>query len=522
MDSSTAQDGDFAASRQQLCVPQEAPGTVTLHRLNRLEFENSVRDLFGVGGHPAADFPPDPGANGFDNNADALSMNYDLLDQVQKAAERIVTEALQGANHTALTSCSDPSTDAAICARESLGRLAPRVWRRPVTPEELDELVALAGVAFAQGDALEQGLQLAWQAMIVSPNFLFRPELDPDPASPAPHPLTDYELASRLSYFLYSSVPDDELIAAATAGSLRTGIELERQTRRMLTDPKAASFVENFSEQWLGLRNLKDHAPSLDSASSFNESIRDNMRRETLDFFGSFVAGGNSLDLLTADYTFVSPSLATYYGLASPPSADSRRISIADTPRRGLLGHGSILTVTSASDRTSPVRRGQWVLSRLLCSPPPPPPPEAQAQFDQVDQTASKREQMRQHRAKPECVGCHRSMDPIGFGLENFDEFGTYRTTERGAPVDATGELPDGTTFDGAAQLATVLRADPRFPDCLSRNVFVYALGRETVDTDTCRLEGFKKDFGNYGYELKDLITTIVLSDAFRHRQGGT
>jgi hypothetical protein len=407
------------------------------------------------------------------------------------------------------------------CARRILSAFARRAWRRPVSDGELARLLAHIDVARAQGEDVERGLELAVAAALSSPNFLFRFEFDPDPESLEPHPLGDYELASRLSYFIWSSMPDDELLEAADAGTLHERDVLAAQVDRMLADGKADALVENFAGQWMNLRALADHEVDATAFPDFTDALRDDMVTETKLLFRDFISGERPVsELLTAEYTYLNDRLAEHYGLEPPAGGDFARVSLAGGERRGLLGQGSILTVTSVQTRTSPVKRGKWVLEQLLCSAPPPPPPGVPPLDGETDVTGSIRDRMEAHRANPVCAACHQAMDPIGFALEHFDGVGAWRDKDGEYDIDATGTLPDGTSFDGAVELAQVLANDPRFPRCLTRKLMTYALGRGMEAGDQPLVDAVAREFVRGGLRLPDLVRAIALSDAFLYRRG--
>ncbi|WP_233261490.1 DUF1592 domain-containing protein [Vitiosangium sp. GDMCC 1.1324] len=500
------------------CQGPNDPGRVTLHRLNRAEYDNTVRDLLGDTTHPASDFPMDDHGYGFDNNADVLSLGPLLMEKYSAAAETLVE-----ASWTRMRVCTPDPADPLPCARLTLERFARRAWRRPVTQAEVDRLMAFLPLALSRGDTSDTGLKLAMRAVLLSPHFLYRVELDPDPTSTASHPLNDHELASRLSYFLWSSMPDDALMTAADEGSLHTPEELERQVRRMLEDPKSDALVDNFAGQWLYTRALESVHPD-PLLYPFDDALREAMRQETWLVFREFLHGDHrARDLVDADFTYVNDRLAQHYGLPVPGTTEMQRISLAGHPERsGLLGQGSILSVTSHPDRTSPVKRGLWVLEQLMCKAPPPPPPNVEGLPPPVDPKMSIKQRMAQHRTDPSCSGCHAMMDPIGYGLENLNAVGAWRQNEEvsGARVDPSGELPGGIPFKDGIELRAILKADPALDHCIAQHLFTYGLGRGPVHADACTLESISKETEARGGRLSDLILSITRSEAFTHRRG--
>lgn len=492
-------------------------GHVTVHRLNRTEYDNTVRDLIGDTRNLAAAFPPDNGAEGFTNNADALTMSPLLFEQYEAAAEKL---AVVAAANPKITRCSAPASSSA-CSTEILSRFVKRAWRRSVTPDEVARLVSLVDRSQLGGLPFTQGLELAIKATLLSPSFLFRIELDPDPTSTTPRPLSDFELASRLSYFLWSSMPDDALFAYAEAGKLSTPKVFDAQVKRMIADPRSSALVDNFASEWL-LHTLGDVSPDKTIFPQFDEELRRSMAAETKAFVATFLFGDRSLDgMFDADFTFVNARLASHYGIAGVSGEGLVRVQLGPEARRsGLLSQGSILTMTSVATRTSPVRRGEWVLSELLCSPPPPPPPDIPA-LTEGSKTGTVRQRMEEHRRNPVCASCHAQMDPIGFALEHYDAIGRWRELDEGLPIDASGQLPGGRTIDGSVDLAKAIKADPRFASCSTRKLYAYALGRSPQPFDAQRLAALTRSFVDGDHRMKDLVSNVIYSDAFRTRRGG-
>ena len=638
--------------------PLSDPGRVTLHRLNRVEYNNTVRDLLGTSQTPADDFPPDDRGYGFDNIADVLSTSPLHLEMYQAAAESLIDEALGSSSSVGegsqqleaetvggsvgsvsgtawnlfsngevtasvelpadgqyrvsvrawgqqagpdpaqmsislggrtlatvdVTATSDApevyeattestrgnqvvsvaflndyydsaagadrnllvdwiriegplgvmpgttSTRARImvceeetdaCARQILEAFTLRAWRRPASAAELDRLMSFTTLASAQGDSWEQGVRLSLQSVLVSPHFLYRVEIDPDPASTEPHPLTDFELASRLSYFLWSSMPDDELLGLAQAGMLQDADVLRAQAERMLMDPRAEALIDNFAGQWLFARKVDDHVPDYEVYPSYDAELGESMKRELELFFRDFLYEDIPVDeMLTADFTYVDARLAAHYGVTAS-GADFTRVTLPPERRAGLLGKGAILMVTSHATRTSPVKRGVWVLEQLLCAAPPPPPPGVEGLEDQELTAGTLRERMEMHRRDPVCASCHQLMDPIGLGLETFDGIGAYRTEDAGEPIDSSGTLPDGASFSGAVELSTILAEDPRFSRCVAKQMMTYALGRGMEHTaDEAWIDEITRSYTAGGAHLRALILSIVESEPFRMRRG--
>ena len=425
--------------------------------------------------------------------------------------------------------CRPPSAAAEpACAREILSGLARRAFRRPMAPGDPELGVLLDFYERGRGDGtFEDGIELALRRLLVSPEFLYRVEADPEDAEPgAPYPVADLDLASRLSFFLWSSIPDDELLAAAEQGRLRDPAELERQVRRMIADPRSATLTTNFAAQWLQLRNLETTVRPGDPFSvAFDESLRQSMLRETELFVDSMVRDDRSMvELLTADYTFLNERLADHYGLPGVTGSHFRRVDLpAASPRRGILGHGSILTLTSHAIRTSPVLRGKWILDNLLGTPPPDPPANVPALNDQRTQAKrpTVRERLEAHRDNPACSACHAMIDPTGFALENFDAIGRWREVDESFnPIDPSGVLPDGRAFGDVAGMRAALVADPeQFVTTVTEKLMTYALGRGVDYYDMPSLRRIVRGAAADDYRFQSVILGIVTSDPFLMRR---
>ena len=418
------------------------------------------------------------------------------------------------------------AADEAPCAREIIATLASRAYRRPVTAADVEALFTFYREGSAAG-GFEAGVERAVRALLVSPDFLFRVVSDPPGIPPGtPYRLSDLELASRMSFFLWSSIPDEDLLDVAARGGLGDPGEIERQVRRMLADPRSAALASNFAGQWLRLRNLSGALPSDVLFPDFGESLRQDFVRETELFFDSVMREDRSVtELLTADYTFLNERLARHYGIPGVYGADFRRVALADPNRRGLLGQGSVLTVTSYPDRTSPVGRGKWVLENVLGTPPPPPPPNVPElePAEDAGQVLAMRERMEQHRANPVCASCHRLMDPLGLALENFDAIGRWRGhMPGGIAIDAAGAMPDGTPFDGPGDLRELLARNPeQFATVLTEKLLTYALGRGVEYHDAPAVRAITAAAAEHDYGLASLVVGVVRSTPFRMRLAG-
>lgn len=637
------------------------PGHVTLRRLNRQEYDNTIRDLVGVDFKPAADFPSDDVGYGFDNIGDVLSVSPLLTEKYLAAAEQIATAAIvvpklkakvllgsemtddkgnlsdktpaeqftNGALHFTMEyprmglyklkvkagqdqagtenvkmavevdgteiqridvtgsktdeqtyefplkgdagkhsfalrflndyyNTKDPpghqdrnlyvesaeligplSGDGGLteshkrimiadpkligkeaAARKILRTFATRAYRRPATDVEVDRLMQLFHMSDKAGQTFEESIQLGVEAVLVSPNFLFRIEKDPGGAAGK---LDDYELASRLSYFLWASMPDDRLMALAAQGKLHDPKVMEQEVARMLKDPRAHSLADDFAGQWLELRKLQTFTPSAETAPDWNDALRADMTTETKMFFNYIVSNDRSvIDFLDGKYTFVNEALAKHYGMTGVTGDDFRKVALTDGDRAGVLTQGAVLSVTSNPTRTSPTKRGRWILEQILGTPPPPPPPGVGTITDEKNllKANTLRELMEQHRKNPACAACHAKMDPLGFGMENFDPTGKWRTLENGKfPIDASGVLPDGRKFDGPAQLRAILMSNKdAFVRCLSEKLLTYALGRGVDSADKCAVDKIVDETKAKQYRFSGLVDAIVTSDTFRLR----
>jgi hypothetical protein len=418
------------------------------------------------------------------------------------------------------------AADEEACARRILSTLSRRAYRGDVTAADTDALMTFFRRGRQDGNRFEAGIDLALRRMLASPKFVFRVERDPQGVAPGrPYQLRDLELASRLSFFLWSTIPDDELLDLATAGRLSQPATLERQVRRMLASPKAQAIADNFGGQWLQLRNLRNKQPNSHEYPDFDDNLRVALQTETEMFFSSVLREDRSLvDLMTADYTFLNERLARHYGISGVYGSHFRRVTLTDDARRGLLGKGAILMVTSHAHRTSPVLRGKWVLENVLGAPPPPPP-DVVPPFEE-DAGAAKprsvRERMEAHRRNPACASCHRMIDPAGLALENFDGVGAWRTRDggtRGTPVDASGQLVDGTSINGVVELRQALLRQPdTFVRTVTEKLMVYALGRGLTGTDMPAVRTVVRDAARDNYRFSSLILGIVRSVPFRMR----
>ncbi|PYS13942.1 MAG: hypothetical protein DMG15_09600 [Acidobacteria bacterium] len=411
------------------------------------------------------------------------------------------------------------------CATTIISTLARRAYRRPVNTDDLRVPLAFYKDARAEGD-FEAGIEMALRAILTSTEFIFRIERDPEGVAPnRPYHISDIELASRLSFFLWSSIPDDELLDLAAQGKLHEPAILERQVRRMLADARSQSLVTNFGGQWLYLRNLADAGPDGRIFPDFDDNVRQAFRQETELFLESIIKEDRSvIDLLSANYTFLNERLAKYYGIPNVYGSNFRRVTLPnDSIRGGLLGKGSLLTVTSYANRTSPVQRGKWVLENILGTPPPPPPPNVPPLTDDnpVGKVLTMRERMAQHRSNPACSACHQLMDPIGLSFEHFDATGRWRNQSEGdVPIDAAGALPSGVTFEGVTGLKKALLARPElFATTVTEKMLTYALGRGMDYYDAPAVRAIVREARNNDFRFSALILGVVKSAPFQMRR---
>jgi len=633
------------------------PGSVTARRLNRHEYNNSVRDLLQVNLNASADFPPDPYAYGFDNIGEALTLSPALTEMYWKVAQRIAKAAIPTgppppvistkydaavmgqSGHLHIQAVHEAPMDAeylvkaswdqllpkgtiltgrilvdgrevvkhtfvyelsqarivespkvqlsqgphkieaimqvapdsqqpapfkgrlpfptalevvgpynaapfeqtasyrqiffkgppragqqSAYARDILERLAFHAYRRPATKAEVDRLVLLTNVVRQHGGDFYKQIQVALEGILMSPNFLFR--IERDPTGEGPHLLSEYELASRLSYFLWSSMPDDELLTLAAGHRLHEADTLHAQVRRMLADPKADALAVNFSGEWLQTQNLAFETPDAKTFPHFDAELRDAMQTETRMFFTAVMRDDRSiLEFLNGKYTFLNERLARFYGIPEVSGPQFRRVSLEGTPRIGILTQASVLTATSYPTRTSPTVRGKWILANILNTPPPEPPANVPslASSGAEGKATSIRERLNLHRANPVCASCHSGMDPLGFALENYNGIGEYRQTVDGLPVDAFGEMPDGTTFTGSAQLEEALmKQSGKFVNCLSEKLLTYSIGRGLNSSDQPAVRHIEHAINGNGYRFSALVDAIVDSAPFQMRRPKT
>lgn len=506
-------------------------GLVPAKRLTHDEYNNTVRDLIGIDLRPADRFPTDlTASSGFENSANSLFIQPVTLERYVGAAESIVQAAWpiepKSADHSIARKRlygDDPNLDSDRAVQKIVHRFAARAYRRPLDEEELASLMAYYQRRRSKGDSPEMAVREVLQVILISPNFLIRSETTPGDDGEVVQ-VSDWEMASRLSYFLWASMPDDELFQLARDGRLNEPHELARQADRMLQDPKAETLGSLFAAQWLGFAELdRVQRDQIDNPWA-TDSLVAAMKSESALFFSSLVQRNASIDrLLDADYTFVNEELAKHYRIENVSGFEMREVSLRETPRRGVLGHGSILATTSLPRRTSPVMRGNWILTTLLGTPPPPPPPNVSEFNERVanNESLSPRQKLELHRTNPNCYACHSQIDPLGFALEEFEWFGRYQPQRRGKPVDAVGELPDGRSFRGLQGLSNTLLSERSsdLAEQLTRKMLAYALGRQLEYYDEATVRELAMELEADGRRLQTLIHAIVRSDSFRKKQ---
>jgi hypothetical protein len=505
-------------------------GYAMSRRLNRTEYMNSVRDLFGIDLQAGKTLPADGSAGeGFDNNGDALFTSPILIEKYMDAAELVLgtllpdrktaaTPAVEAARARLLIA---PASEGRTAAAKIVRAVAGRAFRRSVEEAEAERYLSMFDRASARGDSFEASLKLALKGVLLSPHFLFL--VEPEPAEGGVYRLGPDALAQRVSYFLWSSLPDDELLKAAADGSLMTSDGLRAQVRRMLRDPRSKALGESFACQWLELEPLgKTVRPDAKKFPEFDDELAELMKAEVIHAFHDIVRENRSLlELIDSDSTWLNERLALLYGIDGVKGPELRRVPLQDRNRGGVVGMAAVLTVSSYPLRTSPVIRGKWILESLLGSKVPPPPADAGSLPENASEgkKLSFRERLERHRTKAECASCHQKMDPLGFGLENFDPIGRWRTVDEGEPVDSVGQLPTGEKFTSPEQLKKVLmsRKDEVVAH-LTRKLLGYALGRALNNFDKCVVDDALKALKADEYRSSALIETIVLSYPFQHR----
>jgi hypothetical protein len=500
------------------------PGRVTLRRLNAREYDNTIRDLIGLDLKPSVSeqFPADEWGDGFDNDGDVLTTSTLASEKYLQAAQHVVSSALADATVKAKLIPCPVDTDAA-CASTALSEFARRAFRRPIEAGELAPYLSLVDLAKSKGDTAETGLGLAFAGVLTSPHFLFL--VEPDPTKNVVRPLTPYELGARLSYFIWSSMPDEALFQAAAQNKLTQPVDIVTQVQRLLADDKAAAFSDVLAQQWMQTIALKYAEPNAGIFPLWKESLRPAMEQELRQFLAPIVKGtAPASDLLGANYTYVNRELAEFYGLPNAATLGEQfiRVDLDVSRRGGVLRQGSFLVHTSHPDRNAPTKRGKWILDKLLCDPPPPPPATVPALDTNVPFEGTLRQRLEKVHflAGPTCAGCHAIIDPMGFALENYDAIGQWREMDGAYPVDASGTMPGtGAPFNGPAEVTQAILADARFPACVAEQLLTFALGRHVVDADKPLVDALGGQFAQGGFKLPQLAELIAQSPAMTSRQ---
>jgi len=501
------------------------PGRPTIRRLNKNEYNNTVRDLFGVKFLPGNEFPSDgAGGEGFDNVGDSLFMPPVLMEKYMSASRKII-DAIQGdaaAKKRVIFAVPKAKEDPKTAARTVLISYASLAFRRRLTDGDITQLLDLFDKAIKRGDPYEKALSGPFQAILLHPAFLFRIESDKDGQSE--WKVDPFELATRLSYFLWASMPDRALFQLADQGKLSDPAVMREQVERMLNDPRSETISRHFAGQWLGFDDLREVSnPDMTRFPTFTPSLRIAMYRESVDFFSHVLKANRPVtDLLDADYTFLNAELASHYGITGVTGNAMQKVSLTDKQRGGVIGQAAILTTTSLPLRTSPVKRGKWILDNLLGTPPAPPPQDAGVlpADDKTPDGLSFRAQLEKHRKVASCAACHERIDPLGFGLENFDAVGRWRTKDaNGKPVDSKAALPGGAAFSSPAELKKILlKSSDLFCKNLCRKLLAYALGRPLEYYDEPVINKLYETLKTNGYQLRPVIQAIAASHPFQSR----
>lgn len=497
------------------CTAVPSPGTTPMHKLTNQEYDNTVSALLGLPGHHSADLPADLTGLGFTTSAESYSISLRHAEKYLEAAERIAAAT----DLSKVLPCT-ATTDA--CAQKFIDSFGSKAFRRPITAEERTRLMAVYTAGKGQSD-FETGIRMVIEAVLQSADFLYRPEFGAPVAGAKVVPITDYEMASRLSYFLWSSMPDETLFAAAANGELRTPDQIEAQARRMVADPRARKTVATFNEQWLELEVL-DHAEKDESHFPDWQTIRPLLRKETALFMDDVFwnPASNVASMFTSKTSFMNKPLADFYGLTGPQGSEFVKVTLDGKQRQGLLTQASMMAVHASTKESNPVLRGRFVRQQLLCHFLPPPPADVAIIPPEPDPNLTTRERFDAHRTDPACAGCHSLMDPIGFGFENYDAVGAYRTEENGKTIDATGTLTatsvDG-NFNGPVDLSNRLAESKEIRECATLMWFRFLVGRAESTEDDCTLQHAEKLFAESGDKFPELLVALTQTDAFLYRK---
>ena len=495
--------GSFSGGSRTDALCTAEPGVTWDRRLTRNEYNRAIEQLVGDTSQPANSFPDDTKSFGFRNNANSQSVDDNTVRLYLQAASDIIGDTLSSNRRSRLMVCEPSGFSDRACIRSVLETFANSAWRRPATSAEVDALLSTVDTAQLGGLQLEEGVSMGLQAVLLSQNFMYRVEEDPERP-------TDYELASRLSFFLWGAPPDAELLSLAAAGTLNQTDTLRAQVQRMIADPKIAGLVDDFVYDWMELDKFDDIA----SSGGLGTGLKQSMRQEMVAFFEYLITSDQPLsELLLSQQSFVDATLSSYYG---EPLG-----SAVSEQRRGLFGKGAFLATTSHLEETSPVKRGDWVLTNVLCTQPPPPPEDAGELTDpEPGENLTPRERLEQHRADPTCASCHDSIDPIGLALENYDWVGRWRDTyETGRDIDPTGVWVDGAPIEDLLDMADIIAADTNYESCMTEKFYTYATGRRPDGGDSCVIRETLEQVQAGGNTFGQLLENIVLSEAFRGEQ---
>ena len=473
-----------------------------LHRLSASEFDATIQQVLGLSETYTAALPIDNRSGSYENSLEGLVNSATMVEKFWSSAESLSSLATE----KFLTPCGD--TLDSNCLKDAIDGLATAVYRRPLFPDERKRLGNLPKEFAAQGASTQDALKGTAMAMLLTPQFLFRANLADDQVSN----IDQYALAERLSYFLWGSAPDETLMRLAREGDLRSRAAIKDQINRMLEDTRSDGFIRNFAGQWLGTKQTIAAAQN----NNADVELAKAFEAETLAYFREFIRENiNVRELLGAKFTYLNPRLASHYGLPFNARASDQlqRVELSGSKDRGgILTQGAFLVQTSNPTTTSPVKRGKWILEHILCSPPAPAPNNEAARFEQIDPNLPMRERVARHSSDPGCAGCHKSMDPLGLGLENYDFAGSWRNNDRGSQIDASGELPGAGSFASPGELMRLLQDDPRFPTCVAKNLATYALGREPNDDEMCVVEKLGDKSSDVSYGLRDLLIDLSLA----------
>lgn len=499
------------------------PGPSPIRRLTRFEYDATIRDLLGDDSQPSKSFPSEEEAHGFTNNANVMGVTPVLAEQYMVTAEALAMRAVS--KTVFMLPCDPMVAGEGPCAKMFIETFGLKAFRRPLTVDEVDELLAVFAEGKAQTGEFKGGLRLIIASMLQSPMFLYRVELatSPDPSGKFEQ-LGPYEMASRLSYLLWGSMPDDALFRAAAAGELSTPAQLEAQARRMIKDPRAEQMVMHFHKEWLGLHGFEMLLKANDIYPDWTPELRDDLAAETKAFLAEWYWRDGTLNgFFNAPYTFVNERLAKLYGLPAPAGSGLIKVDTAGRDRFGFLTQGSFLALNSKPNQPSPIHRGKFVREKLLCDILPPPPNNIIIKPPDVKPGSTSRERFEQHTKDASCRQCHQLMDPIGFGFEHYDGIGKFRSTEEGKTIDAKGQFVNTLDLDGAFEglptLAQKLAGSKQVSDCVVTQWFRYGYGRLETDGDRCTVDRLQKAFSASKQDAKELLVQLALTDSFRFKR---